>query len=166
MHHANRVAGRVCGCSFIGVRGPGSEKPPDCTESNAAPIADTVGASVFYLYSAIGLVATLAGDSGTGPGISLPPGLVAGISGALALFGTLYTISAVHGYHATARCRKAELDDVSDNRKARHEATARANTSSRARGPRMLAHPRRRAGRDSDTRRRLSAAPMTTAFRD
>jgi uncharacterized membrane protein len=97
-----------CGCSWIGVRAPGQEMPRDCTDSTALPTADTVGAVVFDLVGADGLVALggALGSSRGDTGLAALAGLVVGVSGAI--IGTLYTASAVHGYHAVARCREAK----------------------------------------------------------
>ena len=92
------------GCSAIFVRPPTSPAtggPPRCTESRAAPIADTVVAGVAAAFLVPSLQAALTCSpncaENAGPGLSV-------LSGAV-LLGT--AASAIYGFHQTSRCTEA-----------------------------------------------------------
>ena len=92
------------GCSALFIRPPPSEstgEPPQCTESPAAPIADSLFATGALVLAAASLAAHLSCCAAPGekPGASLPL-----FSAALALG---VGASAVDGFRATGRCREA-----------------------------------------------------------
>lgn len=90
-------------CSTIFVRPPSSteaSEPPRCTESRAAPIADTVVAGAALTLGLVGLQAALSYPccvENAGPAVAVLSGLV--------LLGT--GASAIHGFRATSQCREA-----------------------------------------------------------
>ena len=92
------------GCSLIFVRSPRSDatdEPPECTESRAAPVVDSVVATAALLIGFAGLGAALGcsphcGEN-AGPAVSVLSGVVLLATGA----------SAYHGFSATNRCREA-----------------------------------------------------------
>lgn len=104
------------GCSFVFTRGPSAStavsgpEPPRCTESNAAPIADTVLAVAM-------VTLTIAGIVYAAQPCPHPPQVVdssCGVNellyfpaGATALLGALFTASAVVGYSRTGACRES-----------------------------------------------------------
>lgn len=115
------------GCSWLGVTPRMLERPGDgCTESTAAPVADTVGALFFGLVGLAGVVFLVAGaKSSSGPGESCGGcnvlGAVVGGSavGAGLLFGLPYGLSARYGFGETDRCRgrrDGRLLDVNEAR--------------------------------------------------
>lgn len=98
------VAVLVQGCSALFVRPPQREsmgEPPQCTESLAAPVVDSLVASAALVLAGASLEASLSpsGAPGEKPNASLPI-----LSAALAL---AVGASAVHGFRATGRCREA-----------------------------------------------------------
>jgi hypothetical protein len=106
------------GCSFVFTRGPpastsysaSAAEPAQCTESNAAPIADTV------LAVSMVALATAAIVYAAQP-CPHPPQVVDSMcgwnelayfpAGATALLGGLFTASAVVGYSRTGACRES-----------------------------------------------------------
>ena len=106
------VAGLAPGCSWIAVTAPPRwEEPQDahdesCTESNTAPIADTVVASVGGL-SVLGAVPIFIGDA---QGHGMFQGLASLVIGLPMVVGGLllaipYGLSADYGFTTTAQCR-------------------------------------------------------------
>ena len=92
------------GCSALFIRPPSSESmgdPPQCTESRAAPVADTlVAVPAFILFgAALGPALTCSPNCGenAGPAVAILTGAALLVAGA----------SAVHGFSATNRCREA-----------------------------------------------------------
>lgn len=97
------------GCSVLFVQGPPTHTSRsqnwDCTESNAAPVADTVAAGLF----GIGAF-TLAGqNSGYNSTTSQNDGGQA--AGFSALIAVGLALSALHGYSATSKCRDSAGSD-------------------------------------------------------
>ena len=99
---AGLIATNGCSAIFVRpVRPPQADEAPRCTESRAAPIADT----------AVAVAALTLGAVALGPALScspncaenLGPGLA--IVSALVLVGT--TTSAIYGFQETGRCREA-----------------------------------------------------------
>jgi hypothetical protein len=104
------------GCSFVFTRGPSEStavsgpEPPRCTESNAAPIADTVLAVAMVTLTIAGIVyaaqpcphppQTVDSSCGWNELAYFP-------AGATALLGALFTASAVVGYSRTGACRES-----------------------------------------------------------
>jgi len=122
---ASRAAGLVLGilllagapgCSLVFTRGPSPsppatpESPPaECTESPAAPIADTVLAAGF-LALAIWAIVEAVQPCPHPPESSdaiCPNGLAYFPAGGAALASALFTASAVVGYSRTSACRAA-----------------------------------------------------------
>lgn len=105
------------GCSWLAVTPPGlPSNGGDCTESTAAPTADTVGASLLGIVGAAGLVLMVAAAKASSP----PPGqggvpnafgvMVGGAAlGGSLLFGIPYAISAYYGFDRTARCKALKV---------------------------------------------------------
>lgn len=104
------------GCSFVFTRGPSASTAfsapelPQCTESNAAPIADTVLAVTL-------VTLTIAAIVYAAQPCPHPPQIVDSMcgwnelayfpAGATALLGGLFTASAVVGYSRTGACRES-----------------------------------------------------------
>jgi hypothetical protein len=106
------------GCSLIFTKGPQPElhPPPECTQSVAAPVTDTVLAtlSVALLGLGVAVVADTSSSpscptgglyycSNTGRDAEAGFGLGAIVAGAA--LGALFTASAVVGYQQTSACR-------------------------------------------------------------
>ena len=102
------------GCSFVFTRGPSASstavpqpEAPECTESNAAPIADTVLAATLLTLTAVSIVYAAQPcphppqtvDSFCYNSLAYFP------AGAAALLGALFIPSAVVGYSRTSACR-------------------------------------------------------------
>jgi len=93
------------GCSFVFVRPPPDSPvaggPPRCTESRAAPIADTVlaGAALALFAPSLGAALSCSPNcaENAGPALSILSGAVL-----LATAG-----SAIYGFHETNRCAEA-----------------------------------------------------------
>jgi hypothetical protein len=105
----------LSGCSWMQVTPPPEAAPrdtrPECTESRAAPIADTVYAVAnfgFAIAGAVMIATTPKSCTGAFCGVGLAAqrqlGGMAVISGLVA--GPLYTASAEYGFRNTARCRE------------------------------------------------------------
>jgi len=106
------------GCSLIFTKGPQPElqPPPECTSSVAAPVADTVLATLSIALFGLGVTGAVASLYG-GAAVSCPvSGCNNGSEGvafvgslsALALgaaMGALFITSAVNGYEKTSACR-------------------------------------------------------------
>ena len=102
------------GCSFVFTRGPSvsssalpQPESPECTASNAAPIADTVFAVTLLTLTAVSIVYAA-------QPCPHPPRTVDGVcynelayfpAGGAALLGALFIPSAVVGYSRTSACR-------------------------------------------------------------
>ena len=106
------------GCSLILTKGPQTEvhPPPECTTSNAAPVADTVLASLSVLllgFGVLGLSALAAGGVAEGCPVSgcnnssLATAGWVSLSAAVVglVMAPLFTVSAVNGYQRTSACR-------------------------------------------------------------
>jgi hypothetical protein len=100
------VAGLVAtnGCSAIlvrPVRSPQGDEAPKCTESRAAPIADT----------AVALAALTLGVVALGPALSCSPNCAENLGPGLAIVSAIVLLgtatSAVFGFQETGRCREA-----------------------------------------------------------
>jgi len=111
------------GCSFIFTRGPSAlppeparSAPSECTESNAAPIADTVLAVALLTFATWAVVEAAqpcphppqTTDSGCWNELAYFPAAGAG------LLGALFTSSAVVGYSHTSNCRAARTPHALD----------------------------------------------------
>lgn len=103
------------GCSWIGVTPPpesvSEREPLPCTESNAAPIADTTGAvlGAGVAVLGVGLLADAQApctDAFCGVGRSAEQGAGGIAIGAGVLFGALYLASSSYGFSNTSRCRE------------------------------------------------------------
>ena len=104
--HALLVAGLVAtnGCSAIFVRparSPQGDQAPRCTESRAAPIADT----------AVAVAALTIGAVAIGSALSCSPNCVENLGPGLAIISAVVlagtATSAVYGFQETGRCREA-----------------------------------------------------------
>jgi hypothetical protein len=104
--HALLVAGLVAtnGCSAIFVRPPRSpqaDEAPTCTESRAAPIADT----------AVGVAALNFGAFALGQALTCSPNCTENLGPALAIISGVVLLgtatSAIYGFQDTGRCREA-----------------------------------------------------------
>jgi hypothetical protein len=106
------LAATASGCSFVAVRRP-PKPPPDaaleCTESRAAPVADTVGAA---LTAFVGLVAypvclgTVSAATQAAPGDRE----CAPVAVAAAAVTATYVASAIYGYRSTGECRRLQAE--------------------------------------------------------
>jgi hypothetical protein len=108
------IIGILTSCSWIGVSPP-SDSPhaagrPECTDSYALPVIDTVPAVALDTFAtaalaviAIVLVANKPGDAG-----SLAAALAAFTGVPAGIVGGVYTASAVHGYRSVAACNNAK----------------------------------------------------------
>jgi hypothetical protein len=104
------------GCSLILTKGPEPEvhPTPECTTSNAAPVADTVLAATSAAL-AIAAAAVAAQPCPPGPPFSVDSmcgyqHLAWFPAGGALLTGILFTTSAVVGYHRTSACRASLLE--------------------------------------------------------
>ena len=113
------------GCSLIYTRGPQPEvrPPPECTASVAAPVTDTVLATLSVALFGLGVLGTGAVFASGTTAVSCPVsgcnnnlGLALALSGSAVLvgaaLGTLFTVSAVNGYQRTAACRASQAPDA------------------------------------------------------
>ena len=99
------------GCSLIFTKGPQPElhPPPQCTESVAAPVVDTVLAALSVTLLGLGIAAEAessapcAGQFCSLNGVGQGTGWIAIAAGAAT--GILFTTSAVVGYQRTSACR-------------------------------------------------------------
>jgi hypothetical protein len=89
----------LAGCSAVIVVSPRDR--PQCTESYAAPIVDTVIAALATTAAVV--VATSEGEEGD-LGLHRVFQVLVGGSSLLAAIG--FSASAVHGYRAVTRCRR------------------------------------------------------------
>ncbi len=101
------LAVMLAGCSYTFV-----EAPPamPCTASPAAPIADSVIAPGFVAAGIVALATPVTCDhmsTGDCATHRVFDGMLQGIAGvSLIAVAVPFAISAVHGYRATARCRR------------------------------------------------------------
>jgi hypothetical protein len=116
------LAATASGCSFIAVRRPPAAPPdePDaplgCTESPAAPVADTVGAIATPLTGFVVWAVCVTGASVSGEGNCDP------VAWAAVLGTAAYAASAGYGYWYTGECRRLAAE-----RRARPPAPAPAS---------------------------------------
>jgi hypothetical protein len=108
------VALCLASCSFVALDEPPKHPDPDleptCTTSTTLPKVDLVPAIAFDALGAFSLGLTAYGIGVTGGGargstfvgLALVGAIVSGVT------GLAFTASAVHGFHATARCRELE----------------------------------------------------------
>lgn len=115
----------VGGCSFVGVRPPpddarrGTSKLTDCTDSYAAPVADTVIGGVFAA-TATALAISAANYEEPGFGPDKESFETAGAI-LLAFPAVIHVASAVYGYVAVSECPDAaETREREVEREARH----------------------------------------------
>jgi hypothetical protein len=113
------------GCSLIYTKGPEPEvhPPPECTTSNAAPVADTVLAATSVALFGLGVAGVVISLSG--PAVACPVsgcnnsgreaavGVSASAIAVGAAMGVLFTTSAVVGYRRTGACRDSLAPDAS-----------------------------------------------------
>lgn len=95
----------VCGCSFVFVRGPSSDRPRgaavDCTSSVVAPVLDLIWAGL----NGAGAVNALATDDATwNRNVSTPRSTVIGVG---LFWVALSGASAIYGFKTTDACRQA-----------------------------------------------------------
>lgn len=112
MRRAVAIALLASSCSWAFVKAPPADHPTaadDCTESRAAPAADVAWTALFGLTTL--LVSTRCVQKSQGgieqdgsPSEPCSAGAYVGLS-ATALLGVAATVSAVHGFRATGRCR-------------------------------------------------------------
>jgi hypothetical protein len=89
----------ACGCSFLFTRSP---ETPTCSTSRAAPIVDTVVASLATTLISVGLVGLASGCKNDNDGIC--SGVTAGslvVGGSVA---AVYWPSAIVGYRRVGQC--------------------------------------------------------------
>jgi hypothetical protein len=102
----------ISGCSFIGVRGPGS-RGVECTTNRTAPVVDTVATAG----AIIGITSSLIKKSNhcnEDPG-GEPHFCVYGlIAGTFVLAGIPYALSAIYGHSTVSSCKRF---------RAKHDAT-------------------------------------------
>ncbi len=95
------------GCSFVAVRRPphvSPDAPLECTESRAAPVADTAGAALTTL---VGLVAYPICLGIVSPTLQEDPNRAcASVAVTAGVVTAAYAASAVYGYKYTGECRR------------------------------------------------------------
>jgi hypothetical protein len=97
----------VAGCSFIAVRGPDTSKPDStCTTSRLAPAGDTILAVASLATLTLGIVGATVIDPGD-PGSKT-------IVKVSALPILVFSVSAVHGFDLTAKCRRYNAETRAD----------------------------------------------------